>query len=264
MPFDRFTVEQIAGDMLPDRDGRAADRHRLPSQRDDQRGGRRRSRRSRASRCSSTASTRRPPCGSAPRSPAPSATTTSTIRSPRRTTTGCWRSSPTATSTAGRSATARATSSPARSRRRRSRKRRARRCRRRSIGWISELKTATPELARRAGAMGGVDACGQTAWTPLTPQDATATNGDGASTCSPTARCSRPAPNPPLDVVHRHGDRDAPADHRHPPRGAARPVAAAGRSRARRLRPLPRHRPARLRRTCRGWLRGRRRSPSRP
>ena len=45
MPFDQFTIEQIAGDMLPNATHRAEDRHRLPSQRDDQRGRRRRSRR---------------------------------------------------------------------------------------------------------------------------------------------------------------------------------------------------------------------------
>ena len=44
MPFDQFTIEQIAGDMLPDADRRPEDRHRLPSQHDDQRRGRRRSR----------------------------------------------------------------------------------------------------------------------------------------------------------------------------------------------------------------------------
>ena len=43
MPFDQFTIEQIAGDMLPDATTDAEDRHRLPPQRDDERGGRRRS-----------------------------------------------------------------------------------------------------------------------------------------------------------------------------------------------------------------------------
>ena len=28
MPFDRFTVEQLAGDLLPERDARPEDRHR--------------------------------------------------------------------------------------------------------------------------------------------------------------------------------------------------------------------------------------------
>ncbi len=38
MPFDQFTVEQLAGDLLPNADARAEDRHRLqPLQRDDQR-----------------------------------------------------------------------------------------------------------------------------------------------------------------------------------------------------------------------------------
>ena len=43
LPFDQFTIEQIAGDMLPDATTDAEDRHRLPPQRDDQRGRRRRS-----------------------------------------------------------------------------------------------------------------------------------------------------------------------------------------------------------------------------
>ncbi len=44
MPFDQFTIEQIAGDMLPNATVDAEHRDRLPSQRDDQRGRRRRSR----------------------------------------------------------------------------------------------------------------------------------------------------------------------------------------------------------------------------
>ena len=43
MPFDRFTIEQIAGDMLPNATLDAADRQRVPSQRDDERGRRHRS-----------------------------------------------------------------------------------------------------------------------------------------------------------------------------------------------------------------------------
>ena len=36
MPFDRFTIEQLAGDLLPTRTEPAARRHRLPSEHDDQ------------------------------------------------------------------------------------------------------------------------------------------------------------------------------------------------------------------------------------
>ena len=36
MPFDQFTIEQIAGDMLPDADDGSAHREWLPPQRDDQ------------------------------------------------------------------------------------------------------------------------------------------------------------------------------------------------------------------------------------
>ena len=88
MPFDEFTIEQIAGDMLPERDRRAADRHRIPPQHAAQPG--RRDRR------------RGGAVGDAGRSrehdghrvarlddrPARSATTTSTTRSRSATTTG--------------------------------------------------------------------------------------------------------------------------------------------------------------------------------
>ena len=135
MPFDQFTIEQIAGDMLPNATHRAEDRHRLPPQRDDQRGGRRRSRRvdvrgARRSRQHDGDGLARPR-----RWRAPSATTTSTIRSARRTTSGCSRSSPTRTTRAARSATAPATSRRGSIWRRRSRSRSGRRCRPRSIGW---------------------------------------------------------------------------------------------------------------------------------
>ena len=36
LPFDQFTVEQLAGDLLPERDARAEDRHRLQPQPHDQ------------------------------------------------------------------------------------------------------------------------------------------------------------------------------------------------------------------------------------
>ena len=41
MPFDEFTIEQIAGDMLPECHHRPAHRHRIPPQHDVQRGRRR-------------------------------------------------------------------------------------------------------------------------------------------------------------------------------------------------------------------------------
>ena len=44
MPFDRFTIEQLAGDLLPDADRSSRRRDRLPPQHHDQRGGRHRRR----------------------------------------------------------------------------------------------------------------------------------------------------------------------------------------------------------------------------
>ena len=134
MPFDRFTIEQIAGDMLPECHAGPAHRQRVPSQRDDERGRRASIRTRRSTKCSSIASTRPPRPGSAPRSAARSATTTSTTPSRRRTTSGCWRSSRTATTRCARPATARGTSNRRSICRRPSRKRRGRRSRPRSIG----------------------------------------------------------------------------------------------------------------------------------
>ena len=65
MPFDQFTIEQIAGDMLPDATRRAADRHRLPPQHACSTRRAASTSRSPASRRSSTASTRPAPSGSA-------------------------------------------------------------------------------------------------------------------------------------------------------------------------------------------------------
>ncbi len=129
-----------------ERDHRAEDRHRLPPQRDDQRGGRRRSRgvdvrgprRSRQHDGNGLARHRR--------SAAPSATTTSTIRSARRTISGCSRSSPTRTTRAARSATARASSRPGSIWRRPSRSRHASSVQAEIDRLEQELKTPTPAL----------------------------------------------------------------------------------------------------------------------
>ena len=95
MPFDRFTVEQLAGDLLPERDARAEDRHRVQPQPHDQLRGRR------DPRGVPHRLRRRPrehdrhrlarPDGRRARS----ATTTSTTRSRRRSTTSSTRSSTT-------------------------------------------------------------------------------------------------------------------------------------------------------------------------
>ena len=65
MPFDQFTIEQLAGDLLPNADARAADRHRLQPQPSRQRRRRHHPGRVRASSTSSIASTPRRPSGSA-------------------------------------------------------------------------------------------------------------------------------------------------------------------------------------------------------
>ena len=88
MPFDRFTVEQIAGDMLKDATRRAADRQRVPSQRDDQRRGRHRSGGGALRGAGRSGQHDVNGLARDARSAARSATTTSTTPSARRTTTG--------------------------------------------------------------------------------------------------------------------------------------------------------------------------------
>ena len=129
MPFDQFTIEQIAGDMLPDATDAQQHRHRLSSQHDDQRRRRRRSGRvdvrgARRSRQHHGHGLARHDARAAR-----SATTTSTIRSARRTTSGCSPSSPTRTTKAGRPATALASPKPGSTSRRPSRSSRAGSCR---------------------------------------------------------------------------------------------------------------------------------------
>ena len=79
MPFDQFTIEQLAGDLLPNATDRPEGRDRLSiaTRRSTWKAASTRS--SSASRASSTASRRPAPSGSACRSAAPNATTTSSI-----------------------------------------------------------------------------------------------------------------------------------------------------------------------------------------
>ena len=78
-PFDQFTVEQIAGDLLAESHNRAVDRYRIPPQRPGRSRGRHRSRRSRNSRACWTAPTRFPLPGWDSAWDARSATITSSI-----------------------------------------------------------------------------------------------------------------------------------------------------------------------------------------
>ena len=131
MPFDQFTIEQLAGDLLPNADARAADRHRLQPQPSRQRRGRHhprgvRRRVRRRSRRHDRDRLARPDAAAAP-----AATTTSTTRSARRSSTSSSPTSTTCRSRAGRSSTA--------TRRRTSRRRRA------------SSKTQLAELEARAG-----------------------------------------------------------------------------------------------------------------
>ena len=268
MPFDHFTVEQIAGDMLPDATDATADRHRLPSQHDDQRGRRRRSRRVACTRCSSIASTR------------PATVWLGTTLGcaqchnhkydpvqPEGLLTGCWRSSPTPTTrrhVAGdgtRFVEAKLDlATPEQD------AKRARRCRPRSSGWKALLAETTPELAERQARLGGGRSAPRTGRGPsLTPRDAQRDRRRRADRRSRTDRARVGAERRAHDLHHRPSS-DAAGAHRPAARGAARPVAAARRPGPRRLRPLPRHRPAcrvaPARRRCR--RRARRSLESRP
>ena len=133
LPFDQFTVEQIAGDMLPKptlEQKIATGFHRNAMTNEE---GGVDPEESRYEVLVDRANTTATVWLGLDARRAPSATTTSTIRSRRRTTSGCSRSSPAATSTAGHSATARACSSRPSISPLLSRKPRARRCRPKSI-----------------------------------------------------------------------------------------------------------------------------------
>ena len=128
-----------AGCDRPAAEPRAEDRDRLPPQRDDQRGRRRRSRRVDVRSARGSREHDRDRVARQHASAARSATTTSTIPSARRTTSASSPSSPTRTTTAARSATARATSRAGSISRRRNRRRPASARRRSSTGssWSS-------------------------------------------------------------------------------------------------------------------------------
>ena len=227
--------------MLPERDARAEDRHRLPSQHDDQRGRRRRpggvavrgARRSRR--------TRPRPSGSARRSAAPSATTTSTTRSPRRTTTGCSRSSP--TRLRGRTFGDGTRYAEAQLDLATPEQEQARKELQAEIDALKRTEDADAGAARGAGALGAGDPHGrQRAWTPLTVATARGHQRRRRCTPQPDGSVLASGPNPELTTYTVTVETPVARHHRRAARGAARPVAAEGRSGPRRLRALPHHR----------------------
>ena len=172
----------------PEPDGRAEGRHRLPSQCDDQRGRWRRSR-SRL-QVSWTARTRPRPSGSAARSRARSATTTKHDPFTQK---DYFRllSFFANNDYDGRSFGDGAPPSSDHSISPRPSRARARRVQAEIDRLDQQLKTPTPEL-RGPGRWEESLRAGQAAWTPLTPQEATATNG-AILRVQLTARCSLPA-----------------------------------------------------------------------
>ena len=169
MPFDQFTIEQIAGDMLPNatpeqKIASGFHRNAMTNEEggvDPEESG---------TKCWSTASTRPRRCGWGRRSAARSATTTSTTRSARRTTSGCSRSSrartydsrtfgdgtryfePTLELASAEQEIARKNSRP------------------RSTRLEQELKAVTPAVQEAQGKWEESMRSGSAGWTPLAPQ----------------------------------------------------------------------------------------------
>ena len=263
LPFDQFTVEQIAGDLLPKptiEQKIATGFHRNAMTNEEGGVDPEESRYEvLVDRVNTTATVWLGTTLGCARS----ATTTSTIRSRRRTTSGCSRSSRAATSTAGRSATAPACFEPTLDLATPEQET-ARKALQAEIDRLDkELKTSTPELREAQARWEESLRAAQGRWTPLTPKDATATNGVLLRTHAGWVD-PRVGAEPAADGLHRHRNHDGRADHRRANRSPAGSVVAPRRSRARRLRPFPRHRPARPGRS-RGWKpRRRSRWPSRP
>ena len=107
------------------------------------------------------------------------------------------------------------------------------------------LSETTPELADRQRAWEAEIRDAERAWTVLTPREATATGGVQL-TPQPDGSILASGPNPELTTytVSLRDDRRGP--HRAAARGDARSEPAAWRPGPRRLRPLPRHRPGRV------------------
>ena len=136
-----------------------------------------------------------------------------------------------ATSTAGRSATAPATSSRRWISPRRSRRPRARRCRRDIDRLDKQLKTPTPELRDGAGALGGVAAGRRTPAGHRSRRRRRPPPTAWRCASMPDGSVLASGPNPPLTRYTVAGPPTARADHRRAHRGAAgrRRCPAAGR-----------------------------------
>ena len=242
MPFDQFTIEQLAGDLLPNATTDAADRHRLPPQHAAQPGRRHRrrggalgdARRSRQhdgdrlarldDRLRAVPQPQVRPVLAARLLPPARVLRQRRVHGRRaagRRSLDRGAAARSADAGAGQKRTALAGGA-------------RRRSKRSSTRPIAAIDAAQPEWEQSMVAADRAVDAARPADVARRQRTVLATQPDGSVL---------PAGRRPTDRVLRRASHDAAArDHRHPPRSAARPVAAAGRSRPRLLRQLRPHR----------------------